>query len=197
MPEDMTYSVYQAATALLETSQMHDPATLALDLSLVPPEPGIYSWWSDTGLRDLSLDGWLLRDGRRLLYVGICPNGTNSASKRTLRHRMKEHCRGPIRRSTLRRALTALLKDELGLQVGKASDGKPVLLDGGEVRLSQWMSDHLRVAWMAHASPWVLETELIKSVSPPLNVMGVSNPNSLLLRQRRAELYVPAVTPPS
>jgi len=50
------------------------------------------------------------------------------------------------------------------------------------------MSDHLRVAWMDHPTPWVLEAEVIRIIALPLNVMGNSNPNSVLVRQRRAEL---------
>ncbi|MBK8084190.1 MAG: hypothetical protein IPK28_10350 [Devosia sp.] len=188
MSDNMTYNVYSDAGALLVPSQIYNPAAVAADLSLVPSKPGIYSWWSSTSLPELSLDGCHVHDGRRLLYVGICPNGTNSSSKRTLRNRMKEHCRGPIRRSTLRRALASLLKGELGLQVAKGSDGKPLLLGDGEEQLSQWMGDHLRVAWMDHSTPWVLEAEVIRTIALPLNVMGNSNPNSVLLRQRRAEL---------
>ena len=72
--------------------------------------------------------------------------------------------------------------------MAKGSDGKPLLLGDGEEQLSQWMGDHLRVAWMDHSTPWVLEAEVIRTIALPLNVMGNSNPNSVLLRQRRAEL---------
>ena len=40
------------------------------------------------------------------------------------------------------------------------------------LKLSQWMAQNLRVAWLPHPEPWKVEAELISVLQPPLNVMA-------------------------
>jgi hypothetical protein len=42
----------------------------------------------------------------------------------------------------------------------------------GEQRLDAWMANHARVVWVATERPWVLEQELIATLSLPLNLAG-------------------------
>ena len=187
MPDDMTHSLSDDAKRLVEPDRLVDPAMLAADPSLVPERRGIYGWWfRREALPDVPLEGTIVRDGLHLLYVGICPNGSNPDSRRTLRSRMKEHCRGPIRTSTLRRTLTALLADKLGLQVSSSASGKRLLLEDGETVLSRWMSQNVRVAWIEHEAPWLIEHELISTIAPPLNIMGSSHPHVERLKALRS-----------
>ncbi len=133
----------------------------------------------------------LLMAGRWLLYVGIAPNGAKrTTGKRTLRDRLKNHCRGPIGSSTLRRTLASLLTpDLLDLSLGRTASGKHALSAQDEARLTQWMSTHLRVAWLVHPEPWQLEDALIKKGPRlPLNIAGSSDPFVETLKQRRRDL---------
>jgi hypothetical protein len=70
--------------------------------SAAPDEAGIYAWWFDE-LPNIPLDGALEQDGFRLAYVGIA--SYRPGSRRTLRQRLRNHCKGPIASSTLRRSL--------------------------------------------------------------------------------------------
>lgn len=40
----------------------------------------------------------------------------------------------------------------------------------GESKLSAWMATNARVTWLAISRPWVLESELLGSLSLPLNL---------------------------
>ena len=45
----------------------------------------------------------------------------------------------------------------------------------GEDALSEWMSQNALVGWVTHDEPWLLEEELINSISLPLNIQGNSH----------------------
>jgi hypothetical protein len=40
----------------------------------------------------------------------------------------------------------------------------------GEAVLSDWMARHARVCWVATATPWLLESQLIRDLILPLNL---------------------------
>jgi len=40
----------------------------------------------------------------------------------------------------------------------------------GEVRISEWMEENAKVAWLVCDEPWKLEEELISTVDLPLNL---------------------------
>jgi hypothetical protein len=165
---------------------------IAADPRLVPAVAGIYGWWFEDGaLPIVPKQDSLHLDGRRLLYVGIAPSAPSSngrISKRTLRDRLKNHTRGPVAQSTLRRTLVALLSETLELSPVLLPSGKLSMSRAEEAALTQWMSDHARVAWMLHPAPWILEHALISGgPRPPLNIRDSLDPFRLelkLLRRR-------------
>jgi hypothetical protein len=190
----MTYDLGEISGPLLQPASFHSAAEIARDPKLVPDEPGIYGWWFDDAVSDVPLMDSLLVDGRRLLYVGIAPSGARGTTgKRTLRDRLKNHCRGPIAHSTLRRTLVSLIGSSLTLVVHRRPSGKPAMSIEDEHRLTGWMDEHLRVAWMTYPQPWELEAALIKSGPRlPLNISGSSDPFAVLLKQRRAGRHAEA-----
>ena len=188
----MTYMISDETRPLLQPAQFHVADKIAISPSIVPASPGIYGWWFDEAISDVPSQESLLVDGRRLLYVGIAPNGARGTSgKRTLRDRLKNHCRGPIAQSTFRRTVVALVGEQLGLGVYRQPNGKLGLADDGESRLTEWMSTHLRVAWMVHPQPWELEEALITSGPRlPLNIMGSTDEFARILKERRASAHI-------
>jgi hypothetical protein len=190
MEQSMTYMISYDVAPFLQPERFHAADEIALNPAIVPDSPGIYGWWFDDTITDVPLQDSLLVHGRRLLYVGIAPNGAQrTTGKRTLRDRLKNHCRGRIAQSTLRLTLTSLVGRELGLVVRRRPSGKTELAPGGEQRLSQWMAEHLRVAWLVHPQPWDLEDALIKSGPRlPLNIMGSTDPFARELKARRVAM---------
>lgn len=176
---DITYSL-SFARDLIAPQFLYPPADIAANPKLVPNAPGIYGWWFDDALVGVPNGESLQFDGRRLLYVGIAPSAparSGVSSKRTLRDRLKNHTRGPIATSTLRRTLTSLVGRELGLSVTRSMNGKLTLSRENEQSLTEWMTFHARVAWMVHTSPWEIESALIKSGPRlPLNIKESSDP---------------------
>lgn len=143
----------------------------------VPAVGGVYGWWFDT-LPSTAIDATHCqsRDGMTLLYVGISPsrppaNG-GAPSRQTIRHRIRNHCRGNAAGSTLRLTLGSLLADDLGLELRRTGSGTKRHFHNGEAAISAWMSRHACVSWIEHPQPWLLEDELIAELDLPLNLMG-------------------------
>ena len=186
----MTHSLTEAAQPLLSPEQLWSADQIRARPSVVPATPAIYGWWFDAGLPRVPTEGALLRDGRRLLYVGIAPRGPSpdgAPQGRTLRDRLKNHCRGPIASSTLRRTLACVLARVLDFHIHLRSPGKLGMRDADERRLTEWMQEHARVGWMITTEPWVLEEVLI-TAGPrlPLNIRSSSDPFRLESRRLRA-----------
>jgi hypothetical protein len=142
----------------------------------VPREPGVYGWWFARVPDGIDAEACVLRDGSRLLYVGISPrrppaNG-RPPSQRSLRHRIKYHYTGNAEGSTLRRTLGCLLSDELGIELRRVGSGKRMTFVEGEPTLSAWMSDNARVSWIVDPAPWLLEERFIGHLDVPLNIEG-------------------------
>jgi hypothetical protein len=144
----------------------------------VPAEPGVYGWWFDDGL-SVPRDECCARDGLHLLYVGIAPSAApkDGVKPRTLRHRLLNHCRGPVATSTLRRTLAALLKDEEHLSIERMSSGKLLMAAEDEAKVTRWMTQHGRVTWLTTPAPWAMEKEpLQRGPRLPLNISGSPHP---------------------
>jgi hypothetical protein len=142
----------------------------------VPSQPGVYGWWFRSLPSPLKVQRCLLRDGSWLLYTGISPkrpptNG-RSASKQTLRDRIKYHYTGNAEGSTLRKSLGLLLSDQLNIELRRVGSGNRMTFAEGERALSAWMSDNARVSWIIDPTPWLLEPCLIANVDVPLNLGG-------------------------
>jgi hypothetical protein len=188
---DITHSLSSAAD-LLAPVTFHTAAEIAADPKLVPDAPGVYGWWFDDTLLKVPTEDSIENSRRRLLYIGIAPSPPSSsgaASKRTLRDRLKNHTRGPIAVSTLRRTLTSLLWRQLGLAVCRLPSGKLSLPREDERRLTEWMTAHARVAWMVHPRPWEIESALIVGGPRlPLNIRESSDPFRAELQALRRHL---------
>lgn len=106
---------------------------------------------------------------------------------RSLRDRLRNHVRGPIATSTLRRSLGALLASEFGLILTRSDTGKLRRSAADEERLSAWMEDHARVGWISCSEPWLIEDALITSGPRlPLNFRGSVDPYRHELSAMRA-----------
>jgi hypothetical protein len=87
-----------------------------------------------------------------------------------------------------------LLRSELALQAVPRNDTLPVrpanfgLTEDGEVRLSHWMRANLTLAFWEKPDGVVLrpiETEVIETWQPPLNLDKIEHPSEVLVRGRR------------
>jgi hypothetical protein len=72
--------------------------------------------------------------------------------------------------STLRLSLGCVLAARLGIQLRRVGSGKRLTFSVGEERLSAWLEENARVAWLTCEQPWTLEMHLISKENPPLNL---------------------------
>ena len=129
------------------------------------------------------------------LYRHLRPADAHQRRPRTLRSRLKNHCRGPAATSTLRRSLACILQLKLKLHLSRDSSGKLLVVQ--EEALTEWMDDHARVAWVCCEEPWRFEHALIRKAWPrkpgwprlPLNISGSLDPFSSELKQLRASTW--------
>jgi len=187
----MTHSLSSEARSLLSPPGLFTIHQINTNPALVPKSAGIYGWWFSTPPRGVPLDGTVACDGARLLYVGIAPRAptlNGQTSKKSLRDRLKNHCRGPIGSSTLRRTLACLLVDQLKLDIQRRPSGKLFLSQSQEAALTGWMDASAKVGWIIATEPWRIEKELIAcaEISLPLNIQGVRNTFANKLKQLRA-----------
>ena len=182
-PAGMTHRLSDTA-ALLAPARLYGVNELRLDPNLIPAARGLYGWWFASPPAGAPVEGTREIEGWRLLYVGVA--GRHDGGSRTLRKRLANHLRGPAATSTLRRTLAVLLADELGLALSRRSTGKLYLGDG-ETRLTAWMAEHAKVAWIEDPDPRALELALL-TAGPrlPLNIEGSSDPYAATLRRQRA-----------
>lgn len=138
----------------------------------VAASPGMYAWWGDNEARVL-LGEEIGAELPGLLYAGQAgatkwPSGKRSSA--TLASRVGgQHIRGNARSSTFRLTISSLLLGRFGL----------VAVPGGKldktsnVKVSEWIADHLRVAVAAHDDRDTLgevESEVVARLDPPLNL---------------------------
>ena len=141
---------------------------------------GLYAWHGD----DVALD--VVRDvlgapAINPLYAGQAGAESSVVGKpsgATLASRIRSnHIRGNTRVSTFRRTWAALLWDQLGLNCTR-----PRTLDPeGNIRLTAWMIEHLRVAMVPlddRARLGVIEGQVLASLDPPLNLNKVASTDS-------------------
>ena len=143
-----------------------DVVRVELARDAVPSEPGLYAWWSLPGALP-GISGPPHAHGRHeLLYVGIARSGPSSRA--TLRSRVVgNHIRGTTGQSTLRRALASFLVEQERWR-SRFTD-RPLLVPDDELRLNEWMSEHLALTWAVHEQPWTVEAQVIAELTPPLN----------------------------
>ena len=108
------------------------------------------------------------RSGHRCIYVGIAPS--RPGSKQTLRGRVcGNHLRGNISGSTFRLSLAALLWQQENWTLTRRGN-RALLTPSANEALSSWQRRHLRVTWAVRRNPWEIEAQVIKTMSPWLNL---------------------------
>lgn len=148
--------------------------------------PGVYALFVDhpEAFSALTVD----KSG--LLYVGMTADDPGA----------RNHFDPPARHSGFsspRRSIGALLKQELQLHAHRRASGQSStnwqnfrFSDEGEMALTQWMKNHLRMnlvpiptggkAKIEHVEQW-----LIANLKPPLNLKGWRNPQARMLKDLR------------
>jgi hypothetical protein len=184
----MTHNLSQEdlAQQILTPRRLYTVDEIKQAATPIPKASGVYAWWFDTLPALVPIDGAFKTGEFLLRYVGIAPS--SPSSKRTLRDRLNNHCRGPIAVSTLRRGLAVLLQQDLSLHVIKLANRKLALEADGETRLTSWMKYHGRVCWAVVSNPWEFEHKLIAAAKPPLNVAGGAHPFASDLRKLRSAI---------
>lgn len=164
------------------------------DVGTAPAVAGLYGWWFRAGSLDIPDADYTHSEGFELLYTGISPrrptpNGT--ASKGTIRRRLKAHASSDASRSTLRRTLGTLLTEPLdltlGIYSGRAHYGT------GEARITHWLHENAMVCWTPATEPWLVEDELLAHTPLALNISGRHDNFSALLSKRRSDALRQAV----
>jgi GIY-YIG catalytic domain len=143
----------------------------------VPKSPGVYAWYFRPPPAGVPLDGCTRQGNLVLLYIGISPKEPprdgRPGSRQALASRIRYHYHGNAEGSTLRLTLGCLLAEELGLDLRRVGGGQRLTFTyEGERRLSDWMGAHAFVAWVETPQPWLLEVELLRALSLPLNLDG-------------------------
>src|SRR5262249_13131860 len=140
--------------------------------SPVPNANGLYAWYFRNVPSVIPTDNCLKFDGKTLLYIGIAPDKINKPNSRaTVLKRIRQHYAGNAEGSTLRRTLGALLADQSGFPLRRVGSGKRITLtNAGEQYLNEWMEGNAFVAWMELPEPWIVEHQLLRELSCPLNI---------------------------
>jgi len=173
--------------AIMNPTKLWRGDELWIDSEAPPAARGIYAWYFDSIPEGVPLDRCHSLGDRWLLYVGISPSSDNS--KANLRKRLRQHFRGNARGSTLRRTVGCLLQKELGLVYYRSSPKSMRFTKESEAVLSQWLTEHARVAWATCTEPWIEEERLINQLSLPLNLQrNGAHPFYPELKRMRAEM---------
>jgi hypothetical protein len=179
--DDQTTSpdIDTAITMLLASSRLLSAAEILHSFMPVPKSAGVYAWYFDEIPSGVPTNGChTAAEGKTLLYVGIAPKeskGRLTSSKRTLRHRLRDHLAGNAEGSTLRLTLGCLLAGALDIQLRRVGSGnRYTFTNPGEIRLDAWFTAHAFVAFIALERPWEVESRLLSKLSLPLNLSGNS-----------------------
>jgi hypothetical protein len=182
--EDLS-SPIRDPNALLE--RMYTEAKAPNDV-VAPMASGVYAWFLD---HPAALPTISSHSGSPI-YVGLSSNLHERGDETHFRD-------GSTGFSTLRRSLGALLKSELDLQAEPRGTGASRqnyqcyrFDDAGEVRLTSWMLQHLRVGVAEHPAPDTIETALIVVGEPPLNLTKWANPHRATIKALRSECVAEA-----
>lgn len=155
-------------------------ATLLKELE-APAAAGVYAYFLASG----AVLPRISKPGGGPVYVGV---SSNLAEREFDTH----FAAGKTGFSTLRRSIGAILKEQLSLRAQpRGSDASRTNYtnyrfdDAGEIRLSEWMHAHLRVAVEPVDVPGELEDDLTALTCPPLNLKGWPNPEAATIRELR------------
>lgn len=177
---------------LLQPSTIVPAAQLINQFATALAEPGVYGWWFKTIPPQVPSAGCLRVDEWTLLHVGIAPSGHNPTTTRNLAKRLQDHVSGLSNRSTLRKSLGCLLKEQLNLQLIPNATSKYLTFGAGEERLSRWIKAHTGVSWIIDPQPWLIKPKLLQQYALPLNIKGNNHPFVTTLKQIRAQATLEA-----
>jgi len=151
---------------------LHAARPVEAVLPLLPTGPGVYAWWQTPSALPGVPGTPHPTDAVELLYVGIAPDEPKEGkppSESNLRHRItRQHLGNSLGSSTLRRGLTSFLYEAQGWTATHPKR-KPKLSPEHNRALTAWMKEHLRIAFVEHATPWTIEKDIIVAMQPPLN----------------------------
>lgn len=166
----------------------------ATSRSGLPPEPGLYAWWTVPGsIPDVPRCPHPTVPHLDLFYVGISPSSAKSSQN--LRKRVAgNHIKGNTGGSTFRLTLASLLFDTMAWQ--PVMTDRPVLARDDNTALTGWQHEHLRLSWAVHAEPWTIEHEVIDRLRPPLNLAGSTHEFGATLSAARRRFKEAAGAPP-
>jgi hypothetical protein len=164
-------------------------------VALVPATAGLYAVWAD-GAAWLALG---LRPVRDLhpLYVGKSETSLRGREVNT-HFDAGQGAASKTGSSTVRRSFAALLAPSLGLHAVPRNVRKPGYFSNyslrieDDLRLTQWMHDHLQLSTWSYDTPSAeplgdIESCVIASFDPPLNIDKAPSPR-LELKAARAAL---------
>lgn len=182
--------VDQFVQGLLESTSAVSPQAFADRGKATVDQPGLYSWWVDqAGAQDLSR-GLGLSIDCGLIYAGLAgatrwPSGKRSNN--TLWSRvMTMHLGGIHEFSTFRRTLGSILAEATGA----------AYID--EMRLTQWMKDHMRIVTIPFGDSDALgrlERDVLERLDPPLNLQGMQpTPIRRRLKESRSAIMNPPLS---
>ncbi len=162
-----------------------DPVDVETTRATLPHRNGVYAWWTERGaIPGVPAQPHPSEEALGLFYVGIAPRDAKSSA--TLKSRIVgNHLGGNTGSSTFRLALAALLIDTLRLTPHRTKT-KYVLPAWQNQALSAWQREHLKLSWVEHDRPWLIEGEIIAALRPPLNLAGnASHPFHSTLSEAR------------
>jgi hypothetical protein len=159
MTEEIIKSIYNTTTQLKNNSTL-------------PKKQGIYTYFIENS-NDLGVFG----GHNRVIYVGLSEKNLNGRDTNT-------HLKSDITGwSTLRRSLGAILKNKLDLEAEnrdicpkKLRADKYKFASNGEIRLTEWMLQNLKLGFWATDEPFTkrelrtLEKNVILSLKPTLDL---------------------------
>jgi len=180
---DETAQVMAIGVETLLAAKLYAWSDLRDDRRLPPRIPGVYAWFFRTAPPGVPCEGCVTRHGFTLLYVGISPG--RRVSREHLRSRIRYHFRGNAEGSTLRLSLGCLLAPLLGTTLLRVGSGRRLTFGPAEGRLTEWIAQNGRVAWVETEQPHALETELIRTLALPLNLDQNRHAFCAMLRGRR------------
>lgn len=152
-----------------EDAQLFGRADIVATPDIIPAVRGVYAWFFREIPASVPFDGCYRRDGLTLLYVGISPK--NARSRQDLRKRITYHYRGNAEGSTLRLTLGTLLANHSDFPLCRVGSGHRMTFTHlGEQWLDAWLEQNAMVCWVEHFEPWLLEHEILRDHSLPLNI---------------------------
>lgn len=164
---------------LVEHQRMHSIAELRTAREAIPTGPGVYAWFFVTPMGYAGADNLYERDGMTFLYTG------KAAS---LRKRLLTHSGNSSGSSTFRRSVGCLMLNELAIVPRQFGPKRKLAFEtASEAKLTAWLSDNARVAWMPFEHAGDLEDWIIGHYRPPMNLQGNRGEHSGRLLELRAQ----------